>query len=274
MLNERFFRAMLMLPLFGAPVVADGCSAVDFMEKELPQTAASNQIATALSLAYVDVHVSTDHVEMPDGTQVALGQDTNRAPKIRMQDATVLEQFHDVYPLGFDLNARAAAWHDPGRARSDAFFRGLYGDRSSVVRGRLERVKGPQHSRFLMNNQQNISCQMQAALEALTLLRSDEVAAFSNVGGSFNWRVIAGTQRLSAHSFGIAFDLNANLGGYWRWSGETEGQVGSYANKIPQRVVETFERFGFIWGGKWHHYDGMHFEYRPELILHARLLQQ
>jgi hypothetical protein len=34
------------------------------------------------------------------------------------------------------------------------------------------------------------------------------------------------------------------------------------------------ERFGFIWGGKWHHFDGMHFEYRPELILYARLVQE
>jgi hypothetical protein len=42
----------------------------------------------------------------------------------------------------------------------------------------------------------------------------DEGPAFSNIGGSFNWRVIAGTQRLSAHSFGIAFGLNAMLGGY------------------------------------------------------------
>jgi hypothetical protein len=30
--------------------------------------------------------------------------------------------------------------------------------------------------------------------------------------------------------------------------------------------VEVFERHGFIWGGKWNHYDTMHFEYRPELL--------
>ncbi|MDP3291618.1 MAG: M15 family metallopeptidase, partial [Sulfuricurvum sp.] len=23
---------------------------------------------------------------------------------------------------------------------------------------------------------------------------------------------------------------------------------------------------GFIWGGRWYHYDTMHFEYRPELL--------
>jgi hypothetical protein len=30
--------------------------------------------------------------------------------------------------------------------------------------------------------------------------------------------------------------------------------------------VEIFERHGFIWGGKWFHYDTMHFEYRPEML--------
>ncbi|MEJ2663631.1 MAG: M15 family metallopeptidase, partial [Spirochaetia bacterium] len=28
-----------------------------------------------------------------------------------------------------------------------------------------------------------------------------------------------------------------------------------------------FEKYGFIWGGKWYHYDTMHFEYRPELLV-------
>ena len=34
----------------------------------------------------------------------------------------------------------------------------------------------------------------------------------------------------------------------------------------PHKIVEIFERHGFIWGGKWYHYDTMHFEYRPELL--------
>jgi len=35
---------------------------------------------------------------------------------------------------------------------------------------------------------------------------------------------------------------------------------------MPQQIVDIFERHGFIWGGKWYHYDTMHFEYRPELL--------
>ncbi len=35
--------------------------------------------------------------------------------------------------------------------------------------------------------------------------------------------------------------------------------------QIPMEIVRIFEKHGFIWGGRWHHYDTMHFEYRPEL---------
>jgi hypothetical protein len=38
-------------------------------------------------------------------------------------------------------------------------------------------------------------------------------------------------------------------------------------NRIPWEIVEVFEKHGFISGGKWYHYDTMHFEYRPELLL-------
>jgi D-alanyl-D-alanine carboxypeptidase len=43
-----------------------------------------------------------------------------------------------------------------------------------------------------------------------------------------------------------------------------------YRNEIPLEIVHIFEKHGFIWGGKWYHYDTMHFEYRPEIIATAR----
>lgn len=43
-----------------------------------------------------------------------------------------------------------------------------------------------------------------------------------------------------------------------------------YANRIPRKLVEIFQRHGFIWGGAWYHYDTMHFEFRPEILNYAR----
>jgi len=64
-----------------------------------------------------------------------------------------------------------------------------------------------------------------------------------------------------------------DLSNYWQWDLKRNHQTISesnkltYKNNIPWEIVEIFEKHGFIWGGKWHHYDTMHFEYRPELLI-------
>ena len=55
---------------------------------------------------------------------------------------------------------------------------------------------------------------------------------------------------------------------YWRW--DPPARLATFQRDWPVEIVEAFERHGFIWGGKWWHYDTMHFEYRPELLLYAR----
>ena len=52
---------------------------------------------------------------------------------------------------------------------------------------------------------------------------------------------------------------------YWKWEGPN-WQVNAI-EQVPWEIVTSFEKHGFIWGGKWNHYDTMHFEYRPELVL-------
>lgn len=44
------------------------------------------------------------------------------------------------------------------------------------------------------------------------------------------------------------------------------GGKSPHRNPIPWEIVEIFEKYGFIWGGKWYHCDTMHFEYRPKLL--------
>jgi hypothetical protein len=84
--------------------------------------------------------------------------------------------------------------------------------------------------------------------------------------GTFNCRTIAGTNRRSAHGFGIAIDIAAAHSHYWLRAKPGAGGHIAYKNEIPWEIVRIFEAHGFIWGGKWYHYDTMHFEYRPELI--------
>jgi hypothetical protein len=87
--------------------------------------------------------------------------------------------------------------------------------------------------------------------------------------GTYNCRVIAGTNRYSAHRFGIAIDIASAHSHYWAWSKPDANGGFPYKNEIPWEIVHVFEKHGFIWGGKWYHYDTMHFEYRPEMIAPA-----
>jgi hypothetical protein len=79
--------------------------------------------------------------------------------------------------------------------------------------------------------------------------------------GTFNCRTVRDTGKRSMHAYGAAIDLNTKFADYWLWS------KAGYRNRIPFEIVAIFERHGFIWGGKWGHFDTMHFEYRPELLM-------
>jgi D-alanyl-D-alanine carboxypeptidase len=199
----------------------------------------------------------------------------NLAPEDMLETPTIAEQFRYIYPLEFELRQREQAFFDPGRIRNHGFFSSLYFAEEASSRRSLVSVRdaGLGNASFQVTSRNNVSCQLAAAIAALAELDQDFSPFFRGVGGGFAWRKVSGTDRLSPHSFGIAIDLNPKLGGYWLWSGARPGKVGRYNNRIPEAIVRTMESFGFIWGGKWHHYDGMHFEYRPEVILHARMMK-
>jgi len=105
------------------------------------------------------------------------------------------------------------------------------------------------------------------------------IASLGSIGG-FNWREIAGTRRMSFHSWGLAVDIQpkrlGNKSIYWMWEMERnkDWMLVPLENRWnpPDRVIEIFEQEGFIWGGRWPFYDNMHFEYRPELLEFRRLL--
>jgi hypothetical protein len=278
MLISATVRALLALGLIPAPSLA-GCEARDFLAIDMAAYASRPAIEAALELGYpgLQVNLSQNKVAFPDGTVLPIGAIRDISYQERLARATIAEQFAQEYPLEFDLEPRKTAWHDPGRARNAAFFETLYFDAEYDAARSIKRVeyRSPQQTaRFAVTERHCVATQLQAALQLISTQDADIDRFFRSVGGSFNWRTIAGTKRLSTHSFGIAIDLNPALGGYWRWAGREDGAVGVYANQVPKELVQIMERFGFIWGGKWHHFDGMHFEYRPELIVFSRLTDQ
>jgi len=273
MLKSRLIGVLLALGLV-PPVAAQGCGARDFLSLPLDVGPGQDGVVWALETAYPDLAVDPETRMLRIGAlSLPMGDAPGRPAREVLANPSVLEQFQQTYPLPFDLALRTEPWFDPGRARNDAFFRALYGGTEAETSANLVRVDypGAQRARFAMTTRHCVATQLDAALRAIAAEGPGMDIFFRDIGGSYNWRVIAGTARLSAHSFGIAVDFNTKLGGYWRWSGAQEGNAGAYNNRYPEELVRQMERFGFIWGGKWHHFDGMHFEYRPELILHARV---
>lgn len=260
--------AVLVLGVAGART----CEPRDFLA--LPMPAAGTE-AGALALAYPGLRVAPDGeaVSIDGGAWLPLGE-RQADPVRRLVAATIRDGCAVPYPLRFDLEARLAPEADPGRAHSPDLLGALYGSTEAEVRARVVRVAEPRLAgvAFTVTAAQGVDCQLAAALDAIAADATTRAPFFQDAAaGGFVWRRIAGTDRLSAHAYGFAVDLNAALGGYWRWTGAAEGRVGAYPNRIPEALVRAMERRGFIWGGKWHHFDGMHFEYRPEIILHARM---
>ncbi|MCL2761801.1 MAG: M15 family metallopeptidase [Treponema sp.] len=120
-------------------------------------------------------------------------------------------------------------------------------------------------------------------VEAAIKKMDDAQAFIDSIGsiGGYSWREIAGTQRMSYHSWGLAIDIQPKrLGGkaiYWLWEQQRNKDnwmlVPLKDRWIPPLpVIEAFEKEGFVWGGKWPFYDNMHFEYRPELHEFTRLM--
>ncbi|MGQ9616358.1 MAG: M15 family metallopeptidase [Spirochaetota bacterium] len=92
---------------------------------------------------------------------------------------------------------------------------------------------------------------------------------------SLSRRRVSGTLNMSYHGYGLAIDIIPKGYGrkhvYWRWSSAFDPGWGRIPLEKrwqpPLEVIEAFEENGFVWGGKWYHFDSVHFEYRPEIIL-------
>lgn len=200
--------------------------------------------------------------------------------------------FLDAYPEWFDrFEGRSLVWKDGsrttwqrsltprqfhqlmriGRLHLGPIYRKMYGDSKSDASEQLTTViwlpgSKKQKIKFAKTNGAAEALQrVSNALDSLKHLHK----YLTPIGGTFNWRNIAGSKSQSVHSYGIAIDINTKYADYWRWSPEFKaGKRLKYRNRIPEELVAVFEREGFVWGGRWPHYDTMHFEYRPEVKLY------
>jgi hypothetical protein len=185
----------------------------------------------------------------------------------RLAEPDLEDTFATPYPLGRP-DAPPGPDIDPGRVRLEGLMRALYGESAKAVRGAMVPVawmSGHGGGRLSFNERHGAAEALRRVSAELDRLPRRFHRYVVQTAGTFNWRRIKGTTRLSAHAFAIAVDINVKYTDYWRWAKRSDAHP-EYRNRVPYEIVEVFERHGFIWGGKWHHFDTMHFEYRPELL--------
>lgn len=228
----------------------------------------------ALLKVYPDhlVRIVRDSLVWKDGTRMRLDHGKRHTNHEDWLNAACLrDQMLQCYHKG-DFTTPPAKNHDPGRARYEPFFLKMYGSTAQEVESRLTTITwlpGIIDARLRVTTVNGIDKKLSAVSDELSKLPRAMMVYLKDPGGTFNWRTIAGTSRISTHAFGITIDINVRQSHYWRNAKPDPAGNYKYMNSIPLEIVRIFEKHGFIWGGRWYHYDTMHFEYRPELLNHC-----
>ncbi len=259
-------RLLFVLAVSGAGCFAHAANAGDGVDQRAAKA--------ALLKAYPGLFTIKGNVlTWTDGTTMVWDDGKKRDAEALLESPDIEDMFRYVYPRASAGALVPAEGFDPGRVRNEDFFEKLYGASAAEVGKHIANVKWlPKLGKktvqvtkvFGINDRLG---KVSNALEAMPV----ELSRYGlKPGGGFVWRPIAGTNRLSVHSFGAAFDINVGFSDYWynnRNKSDPKGPI-PYKNRIPLPIVDLFEQNGFIWGGRWYHYDTMHFEYRPELLLY------
>jgi D-alanyl-D-alanine carboxypeptidase-like protein len=218
------------------------------------------------------VHAYPDFIQGRDGNWLVLKDGrrfaisdghSDKSFDALIEHPDIDDMFAFAYPAGAEATAPDTN-ADPGRIRYRPLFDAMYGDCSrGEVEPRLRRVAWlPKHhgGAVAITTVNGVDKALEAVSAELDALPDRNMHFLMPSAGTYSCRDVAGSSARSMHAWGAAIDLNSDATEYWRWS------RAGWHNLLPIEIVRIFERHGFIWGGRWYHYDTMHFEYRPELL--------
>lgn len=236
-----------------------------------PSCAEELSVSQRLIQAYPGIvkNVSGNEVEFADGSTLPLDDGLGaKSFEAWLDHPDIQDMFAKPYLKG--AATPPGPEDDPGRARNEAFFIKVYGDCSKGgTEPHLEEVVWlpTKHKQIVKATAINgVARRLRAVSAELDALPSSFDGVLKTEASTYNCRPIAGTSRRSAHGLGIAIDIAVKPSSYWRWQKSDAPAKADHTQDLPSEIVAIFEKHGFIWGGKWAHYDTMHFEYRPELL--------
>jgi len=251
------------------------------LTKELPEEKALSVDLEAMITGYpgfilgVELRQKHLYLILKNGERIVYDDGLNKGFEEKLAKPDIKNMLEQVYQPGGSREPSPPDF-DPGRFRVRSLFDAVYGGSAANVGARqvLVRFCGACVPFNAQNGAARALESVGRELASLLKRRPQLRRYVFPLGGTLNRRNIAGTTRLSPHSWGIAIDLNPSLGSYWRGYKNRPAKVEELRAKFPQEIVELFEKHGFIWGGRWSHFDLMHFEYRPEMLLKWQILHR
>ncbi|MBV9045889.1 MAG: M15 family metallopeptidase [Alphaproteobacteria bacterium] len=219
-----------------------------------------------LVAAYPDFIASHDDkfLTLKDGRRFAISDGrSNKTFDEMVEHADIDDMFYADY-VPAETAVAPGVNVDPGRVRFEPLFNAMYGDCDrGEVQPKMRSIAWlPKHhgGRVSITSANGVDKALEAVSAELDEMPDKFIKYLIPNSGTYNCRKIAGSSARSVHAWGAAIDINSAASDYWRWSKD------GWHNRIPVEIARVFERHGFIWGGRWWHYDTMHFEYRPELL--------
>ncbi len=194
-------------------------------------------------------------------------------------DPSLADTLKYLYPRFRTVGSASSDNQDPGRLIDQTLMQSVYGANQSDVKSSLVRVRWmplSMHAKpiYLSFNYHN------GAAKALTQVSRDLDSLPESLKKyvdaditTFKWARDPDSNKLLSNAYGIAININPKYRDYWRTAKKDKNGKPIYHNQIPEKIVKIFEEDGFIWGGRWHHFDTTHFEYRPEFSYPACIQQ-
>lgn len=217
----------------------------------------------------IEVNNGSVYLVMKSGKKLLYDDKSRKTVQEKLANSDLQDTLEQIYPLT-SVNSIMEENFDPGRFRCYGLLSEVYGSSKQAIESNLTSISGS-YGNYQFNSNNNAAASLKSVMKELIPIsqKNQNVRrCLFPCSGTFNYRVISGTNRLSPHSFGIAIDLASDKRDYWKWATKEAG--GKRLASYPNELVEVFENNGFVWGGKWSHFDILHFEYRPEILLKSR----
>ncbi len=202
-------------------------------------------------------------IVLADGRALPYNDGKAKTHEEQMDNADIEDMFAQAYDTTIWQPTKN---YEPGRIRNEELMKYMYGKSANDVKKHLVGVK--------WFKQQLPFTSINGAADSLRAVAKDleklpaQFHKYFDQSSSFYWRTVRGSQRLSAHSYGMTIDICTKYSDFWRWKnpGKNESDDIVYVNRIPKEIVKIFEKHGFVSGVRWYHFDTMHFEFRPDLL--------